>query len=98
MAAALRDAPRGAAGATWIGSNRRSMPLTASKTAAWTMAATRVVTSGDVPVVRAVLDMIWFQSVMTSARAPPQPTRMADTAATIWALLIGLPRFPRFGH
>ena len=42
------EAPGGAAGGTWMGVNRRSMPFTASKTAVCTMAATRV---APIPVV-----------------------------------------------
>src|SRR5262245_24678722 len=79
MAAARREAPRGAAGETWIGVERRSIPLTASKTAAWTMAATRVVTRGEAFAARAVWAMSRFQSVTTSARTTPWSAVMTRT-------------------
>src|SRR5882762_4370980 len=68
-AAARREAPAGAAAATCTGAYFLSIPLTASKTEAWTMAATRVVTSGEVPDTVTARSMCWFQSVMSSARS-----------------------------
>jgi hypothetical protein len=53
----------------------------ASKTAAWTMATTRVVTRGEVFAARTVWAMIRFQSVTTSARAAPLIAVMTMTTA-----------------
>src|SRR3979490_245228 len=47
------------------------MPFTASKTAACTMAATRVVTGGVGPPTSAARSIVWFQSVISSAHAVP---------------------------
>ena len=84
MAAARREAPRGAAGSTWIGVYRRSIPLTASKTAACMMAATREVTRFEVvggP--KIIFDMIWFQSVTTSAWADPARAAIVSPARVL---------------
>src|ERR1041385_6928408 len=55
------------------------MPLTASKTDAWTIAPTRVATSGEVFATCAACNRIWFQSVTSSAAVfPARPT--ASTA------------------
>ena len=55
------------------------MPLTASKTETWTMAATRLMTSGEVAgATIAAWSMILFQSVTSSARtAVGRPTAKA---------------------
>src|SRR4051812_40058962 len=71
MAAALVEAPDGAAGATWMCEYLFSIPLTASKTAVCTMAADRVTLSGLVPATTFARSICSAQSVTSSARATP---------------------------
>src|SRR6266853_5602335 len=62
------------------------MPFTASNTAAWTIAATRLMTSGEVPPTSPARKSIWFQLVISSAGAEaakaPAPPPTARTAPT----------------
>src|SRR3954471_5718836 len=56
------------------------MPLTASNTAVWTMAATRVTTNGLVPPTSAARNSVWFQSTTSSAYAL-EPAAIATASA-----------------
>src|ERR1700721_2287719 len=67
--AARREAPAAAPAGTCTGVYLRSMPLTASNTEAWTIAATRVITIGGGPAAVPARNMGCFQSVKSSAPA-----------------------------
>jgi hypothetical protein len=56
------------------------MPLTASNTAAWTMAATRLITTGFVPATSPTRNIVWFQSTTLSAYAG-EPINVTMTSA-----------------
>src|SRR6266403_1342170 len=74
-AAARREAPAGPAAGMCTGEYFRSMPFTASNTEAWTIAATRLMTSGEVPPTVPARSICWFQSVTSSALAIDDATR-----------------------
>src|SRR6185295_12198388 len=68
------------------------MPLTASNTAAWTMADMRVITSGLVPATSPARNVIWFQSTTTSAyAAEPAGVTKTSTKHSILMNFITLP-------
>src|SRR6266436_122420 len=65
-----------------MGVYRRSMPFTASNTAASTIAVTRVETTGLVLPLATVSNMIWFQSVTASAFNRVGATRAVSNSIT----------------
>src|SRR5215472_1253151 len=80
MAAARGEAPSGTFGGTWIGRKRGSMPLTASKTEADTIAAMREAKNGGVPPASTASFMILIHSNTGSGGAA---TASLGTAAIL---------------
>src|SRR6266446_3261789 len=69
-----------------MGVYRRSIPFTASNTAASTIAVTRVETTGLVLPLAIVSNIIWFQSVTTSAfNRLGRTTAMTNSSTAIWS-------------